>query len=350
MKIQNNKIKTTTIVAFMVIGLIMLSPTTVIPNVGATDNVQTKYTDIPSVPATIADQLENITHKAREQIHNHPGWEAVVSWEGSNVKISYVGPMGKSPFYKPQLHHSSINSVKSGMRPFDASGGTTIYEAYAQPNSYTYSSTTYYTAVHMEQKHAAKALSAGTVDLLQTLNSLNVDQSHWMQGSIMYDDALILGSTAGWYANFDSWSTSGSEDTSLSFPQALSITASSGDTIFEDNYANNDGTYSLDVYDYNQNSGQSMNVNYGDSGANLNLDIPSGSSFAAYGGSDMEEIENSSGQSDQSWGGAVTYYLKFWATSSQGSPVASCNSWTVPNDYPATVSDNTSTCYDTMSY
>lgn len=93
---KNQKIKTTaTILGTVIIGLMMLSPTTVLPNVsGISGRLSMAPFDDPRVPL----QASVLEEQVQEQLKSHPGWIGFVSWNKTSAKIDYIGPPGSSPF------------------------------------------------------------------------------------------------------------------------------------------------------------------------------------------------------------------------------------------------------------
>lgn len=80
---------TTTIMASLIIGLIMLSPITILPNAKAQQIPQE-----PQLPAA-ATELKNYMH---QQLAQHPGWVGMMTWDSDSESLSYLGPGDKNPY------------------------------------------------------------------------------------------------------------------------------------------------------------------------------------------------------------------------------------------------------------
>lgn len=87
MKIQNKKTKTTIIISALAIGLVLLSPTTVLPSISAQTPIK------PSQAMQFEQQIA-------EQIKIHRGWVGVMSWDSTGATIHYLGPAAKNPYHR----------------------------------------------------------------------------------------------------------------------------------------------------------------------------------------------------------------------------------------------------------
>ncbi|MGI0068919.1 MAG: hypothetical protein ACREAN_01540, partial [Nitrosopumilaceae archaeon] len=235
--IKNNKTKTAAIMTALVIGLVLLSPTTIIPNVHA--QIQTAKYGLPPVKLSseAAQQVIQVQQYVSEQIHLHPGWIGLLSGTSNGVTLQYMGPADKDPYYIANLHETA---KKSGSRLVLAPSNHP--QAQAGPSSY--GSSSYTTAYEIQQNFNNKASTNNAVDFMQVLNALNVGSTHWMQNGFTYDIADLTHKGVGYYAVYDSYTIGGNEDTGFPVYDALSVNTST-DEIAENDYANNDGTYTM---------------------------------------------------------------------------------------------------------
>ena len=108
---KNNKTKTaTTLIFVLMIGLILLSPTAILPNAHA----QRQSRNLP------ADwQLEQ--HTILNQLRSHRGtWVSMTECEQDNCHLTYLGPIKSNPHGHgiPQLVHSY--KLSNGQDPYQA--------------------------------------------------------------------------------------------------------------------------------------------------------------------------------------------------------------------------------------
>lgn len=338
MKIQNTKTKiVTTTMASMMIGLMMLSPMTVLPNVSA--QTQTAHYGLPSIKLSpdVSDQVIHMQQRISEQIHLHPTWIGLFSGNSNGVTIQYLGPADKNPYYignipgsGPRLHLSPTNNPQ------------------AQAGPASYGSSSYTTAYAIQQDFDNIASSNSNVDFLQVLNTLNVGSTHWIQNGFADDVNNLSGKGVGYYSIFDSYPTNGgNEDTG--FPVVDSITVNSAtDLIVQNDYANNDGTYTMYSTDNANSNYNGLIVGYSDSGAYMNLGYVS-SSGNLYDSGSMSE-EESKTNSTQSWG-TQTYYLAYWNCSGCSQINTSNNPWTTGQKGGVSFSEsNSPNASDSMTY
>ncbi|MDE1861980.1 MAG: hypothetical protein KGI33_03600 [Thaumarchaeota archaeon] len=347
---SNDKIKktkaTTTVIGGLIIGLIMLSPMTLLP-IGAQATSQ-PFSHVPEgLSSATAASLSTASQQIDTQLQNHPGWIGIVKYNGDKVDILYVGDPTKSPYYNPRM--AGITApTRTNMGPLQVSCNA-ILQQQGEPTSFTDSGTTYTTAYHLQQKFTSIQATPSNLDLLQTLNGLNAGKSRWMQISDLYDNSgTCTGTGAAWYYNIDQLDTSnGSHITG--YPQSTSFTSAAGDVIYEDGYANGSGNYQLCVTDVSQTPSTGGCYTVSNSGNNFALGT-TGLSAAYDTGTMMEET--STGTTKWQWGTTSTYTMKFQATSNSNL-ITTCNGWVFDPDQAhsvVTLSSSTNPCQDGMKY
>lgn len=335
---KNDKTKPpSTIIFALIIGLTLLSPTTVIPPVSA--QTQTAHYGLPSIklPTDVSNQVIQMQQHLSEQIHLHPTWIGLFSGNSHGVTIQYLGPADKNPYYignipgsGPRLHLSPTNNPQ------------------AQAGPASYGSSSYNTAYEIQQNFHNISSSNSNVDFLQVLNALNVGSTHWMQNGFTDDVNNLSGSGVGYYTIFDSYPTNGgSEDTG--FPVVDSMTVNSAtDLIVQNDYANNDGTYTMYSTDNANSNYNGLIVGYSDSGAYMNLGYVQNSGNLYDSGSMSEEESKTS--STWSWS-TQTYYLAYWDCSGCTEITTSNNPWTTGQKGGVSFSEsNSPNASDSMTY
>ncbi|MDE1832434.1 MAG: hypothetical protein KGI02_08715 [Thaumarchaeota archaeon] len=357
MKIQNNKTKTsTTIITTLIIGLALLSPMTVLPNINAqiqsaqinSAQIQpTQYPDMPKyIPASIAPRLEQTTHYIEEKIKGHPGWIGLTRSTKDNVTILYIGPASKSPYSAPKLNGMQKTS---GTTASPLSATYTIQQA-VSPVSYESGKTSAY---HIFMDLAAENPGSSLVDYLVNLNAWNGDKSEWMQNGFMYDGVGLTSYPNQWVANFDVH-CAGCILSARGFPQALKMTTpQASDTIAEDTYAIGSGEYQMFVTDSRSNESVNQIYSAGDSVNALNLYKYSSGNYYQDSGTLAEDITNG-GSNTYHWGNQY-FVFDFWSSTSD-SGTGACDSFDSP--YPPNGGTNPVTtntfpnpnCYDEMNY
>ena len=335
-----NKTKTaTTIISALVIGLVLLSPTTIIPQVSA----QTSHFGLPSIKLSsdVSNQVIQMQQYVSNQIHLHPTWIGLFSGNSSGVTIQYLGPADKNPYYLGNIVGTSKGSGAQ-LRLSPTNNPT------AQAGPASYGSSSYTTAYEIQQDFHNISSSNSNVDFIQVLNALNVDSTHWMQSGFTDDVNNLTGKGVGYYAVYDSYHVNSGEDGG--FPVYDSITVSSAtDLIVQNDYANGDGTYTMYTTDNANGHFTGLIVGYSDSGANMKLGhVTENSGFVDISGSMSEEESKTS--TTWSWG-TQTYYLAYWNCSGCTELTTTNNPWTTGQSGGVSFSEsNSPNAYDSMTY
>lgn len=339
---KNNKTKTVTaIMTSLVIGLMMLSPMTILPNVNA--QTQQPHYGLPPIKLSTeaSQQIMKTQQYVSEQIHLHPGWVSLFSGDLNGITIKYLGPADKNPYYIANLHEIS---TKSG----DQLVLSPSNNPQAQAGPASYGSSSYTTAYEIQQTFNNIDSTNSNVDFMQVLNAFNVGTTHWMQNGFTDDVDDLTGNGAGYYAVYDSYTIGGGHDAGFPVYDSLSV-SSSTDDIAENDYANDDGTYTMYTTDTANSNYQGLQVGYSDTGAYMNLGYTTDSSNYTYVSGSMSEEESGTG-STWSWG-TQTYYLAYWDCSGCSEITTVNNPWTISAPNSVTVSETDSpNAYDSMSY
>ncbi|MDE2588657.1 MAG: hypothetical protein KGL95_03185 [Patescibacteria group bacterium] len=292
MKIRQmkNLTKTTTIIGTLVIGLIMLSPMTVLPNVNAQQNKNSE----PQLPPAAAELESTLA----QQIHIHPGWIYMMSWDSQTATVNYLGPADSNP-YKAKMYMQPTSTLAKGIgiKQDSTSGSTAEYKEVSD----------------------FKSIASNTnSNLLQIVNAMNSNSQHWLQAGLFYDNGQIYGSPA-WRMQYDSIQTGGcftGDFNSVSVPQ----TVNAGDNMEE--FIKADGTqpgvYSMGENDLSNNHGTVFGFSESnDSGKTINLgDIVVGS--CNYSSGPMEEEQSAAFfPTNFNWG-SQAFTMGFYDTPTSG--------------------------------
>ena len=241
----------TTIMASLIIGLIMLSPMTVIPSVKAQPTAQ--EAQLP--PA--ATELRTYMH---QQLAQHPGWVGMMTWNSTGTSLNYLGPGDKNPY-------------KVEATPLTVLSPTVPENVEKAPTSdRTGGATTEYKEI---QDFTSKQSNVAGVDLFHVFNALNSDKTSWLQTGLVYDIANIYGTPNVWREITDHFTTSPCAHDDANYPiRSPTLAFANGDSIEHAIYDEPGlaGHYNLGVTDITKNSGYLLGISIaGDTGNVINL-------------------------------------------------------------------------------
>lgn len=262
----------TTIMTSLIIGLIMLSPMTVLPNVKAQQTNQEAQLPVA------ATELKNYMH---QQLAQHPGWVGMMRWDSDSVSLDYLGSADKNPYRVEATPLTSLSptvpvNVEKAATSDRTGGATSEWKEVQNFNS--------------------KQSNVAGVDLYHVFNALNSANTSWLQTGLVNDTANIYGTPNVWREITDRWNTSPCAENS-GYPIASPTLAfSNGDSIQQ--YINAEsglaGHYNLGVTDITKNKGYVLGITItGDTGNVINLNrttcTSGGSTFFYDSGPEVEE-------------------------------------------------------------
>lgn len=201
MKIQNNKTRTTLVIMISIVLVFMiLSPTTVLPNVKGFSSPVSKIAPFndPRVPLEASVLQEKIS----EEVKLHPGWIGMLSWNKTNAKIDYLGPSELSPFLIKQVYNpwSNLNNKTSDRK----SDPQVLNDADALKGA-SGGGGTNGQIISAEQSNYNLIKSTATVNNIQILDSMNSNNNDWLQVGTVYDSLSQFPNGVGWKVVFQGW-------------------------------------------------------------------------------------------------------------------------------------------------
>lgn len=250
-KINDKKSATATIMASLIIGLIMLSPMTVLPSVKAQPTAQ--EAQLP--PA--ATELRTYMH---QQLAQHPGWVGMMTWDSDSVSLSYLGPGDKNPY---KVEATPLTTLSSAV-PENVEKAPT--------SDRTGGATSEWKEI---QDFTSKQSNVAGVDLFHVFNALNSANNNWLQTGLVNDTANIYGTANVWREVTDRWTTSPCSHDDVNYPiKSPTLAFAKGDSIEHAIYAESGlaGHYNLGVTDITKNKGYLLGITItGDTGNVINL-------------------------------------------------------------------------------
>jgi hypothetical protein len=191
MKRQNNNTKTVlAITASIVVFMMILSPTTVLPNV---NGLPTRLPFAPFNDPRVPLQASVLENQISEDLKSHPGWIGQLSWNKTSAKIDYLGPPKVSPNFDlsqksshPKSDPQLVNDVDAikGASGGGGTNGQTMQEIQSNYN-------------------LIQAPSA--FNYIQLLNAFNSNSNDWLQVGTVYDNLGQFSSGIGWKVVFQAW-------------------------------------------------------------------------------------------------------------------------------------------------
>lgn len=299
MKIQNNRAKIA-IAGTIVLGLVLLSPTTILPSISA-ENL-TKPT-----------QAIQIHNQITSQIKLHKGWVGVMSWNATGATLHYLGPADKNPYHR-------------GVEAAPCSGPLYCQQASGQitPTSYPNGGSNTQPA-EIDSSFTAQASSNSHVDMLMNLNGWDGSGSDWLQSVLVYDKAGLGGLTPNtWYAEMDAHDSSGNDESG--YPMSLTVSVNSQtDSFAEHLYELGSGCYEAEVDDNSSGNGYSFSECFSnDNTSYFQLTYKNPSGWADSG--PMTEDVSNDDMNTYHWG-SIVYNIGLRNTV-LGTQYTSVNGWT----------------------
>lgn len=320
-----------TITASILLGLMLLSPTTMLPQINA------QQSTIPSLPSHVVKTLDSI----HQQLKNHSGWISMMKWDSSGTTIDYLGPADKNPYLVKSGPNTSLSAPS--VIPLSASIPINLEDPPLADRS---GSTSEYKEV---QDFTVQKSSVSTVNFYQILNALNSDKSHWMQNVLVYDNYGAYGGGARWVQLLDVFNKATCSD-SPGISASTSLNISAGDAIEQYTYAQSGspGQYDFGETDITKNNGYVTSTTIsGDTGSSINLDKTNCGVNGYDSGPEVEEhAQNGVGVYHFN---QIAFTEGYYDTSSS-SKTTSVTGWDTTDGCGATVSNQNNPAKATFTY
>ena len=205
-RLQAKSIAFTTIMAIV---LVLMPGTTLVGAVQESPQQPTMKSFSERLPVAAA-QLHSY---ARDQVAHHPGWVASISWNATNAKITYLGPVENDPnmVTDPKILAAA---TMGPVRPqgFQANSGISPLIVVNTPvlqEDGIIKDTTSSSTAEMEEDATfnLKQSAVSSVDNYQVLNALSSQNNNWFQVSPVYDVSGDLGHPGSWTVVYNKWTT-----------------------------------------------------------------------------------------------------------------------------------------------
>ncbi|GEM_PF-1892441 len=304
---KDKKAKTvTTIMGAVLIGLLMFSPSAVLPYVNAQQ--VNRESNLPPVAQKLLDYMH-------QQFEKHPDWVGMMRWNTTAASFDYLGPANQNPYRVHGIFMQPTGVLNGGVGIVSdrSNGGTSEWK---EISTYT-----------------NQALSSTNTDLFQVLNAMNSNSAHWLQVAAVYDNAQLIGTTGvGWKVTIDSFSTSACSTTGEWFVSSpIQTYMQSGHSMQSFLYADQSqaGHYDAGVTDTSANNGYLYGFGItGDSGSTINLGETDIGSCHFSSGPEQEEQSDGSTTNPTKYNNEA-YAMGFYDTPTS-SETTSVQNWETP--------------------